>query len=76
MDGAKVALVIFSDFQCPHCRKAHEEYRSLIAKWASNPQVHFVLRHFPLEGECNPYAPQGGHSASCEAAAAVAVHIQ
>ena len=30
-----------------------------------------MLRHFPLEGECNPYAPQGGHSASCEAAAAV-----
>lgn len=71
MDGAKVAIVIFSDFQCPHCRKAHEEYRSLITKWASNPQVHFVLKHFPLEGECNPYAPQGGHSASCEAAAAV-----
>jgi protein-disulfide isomerase len=71
MEGAKVAVVIFSDFQCPHCRKAHEEYRSLIAKWASNPQVRFVLKHFPLEGECNPYAPQGGHSASCEAAAAV-----
>jgi protein-disulfide isomerase/uncharacterized membrane protein len=71
MDGAKVAVLIFSDFQCPHCRKAHEEYRSLIAKYASNPQVRFVLKHFPLEGECNPFAPQGGHSSSCEAAAAV-----
>jgi len=71
MDGAKVAVVIFSDFQCPHCRAAHEAYKSLIAKYASNPQVHFVLKHFPLEGECNPYAPNGGHSAACEAAAAV-----
>ena len=71
MDGAKVAVVIFSDFQCPHCRAAHEAYKSLIAKYASNPQVHFVLKHFPLEGECNSYAPNGGHNAACEAAAAV-----
>jgi protein-disulfide isomerase/uncharacterized membrane protein len=71
MDGAKVAVVIFSDFQCPHCRAAHDAYKSLIAKYASNPQVHFVLKHFPLEGECNSYAPNGGHSAACEAAAAV-----
>ena len=71
MDGAKVMVVIFSDFQCPHCRAAHEAYKGLIAKYASNPQVHFVLKHFPLEGECNSYAPNGGHTAACEAAAAV-----
>src|SRR6185295_10331786 len=46
-------------------------YKPLVAKYASNPGVRFVLKHFPLEGECNPYAPNGGHSAACEAAAAV-----
>ncbi len=71
MEGAKVMVAIFSDFQCPHCRKAHEEYKPLIAKYAANPGVRFVLKHFPLEGECNSYAPNGGHSAACEAAAAV-----
>jgi uncharacterized membrane protein len=71
MDGAKVLVVIFSDYQCPHCRAAHEQYRSLVAKYASGGQVRFVLKHFPLEGECNSYAPTGGHSAACEAAAAV-----
>ena len=71
MDGAKVMVVIFSDFQCPHCRAAHAAYKPLIAKYASNPGVRFVLKHFPLEGECNSYAPNGGHSAACEAAAAV-----
>ncbi len=71
MDGAKVMVVIFSDFQCPHCRAAHDAYKPLIAKYASNPGVRFVLKHFPLEGECNPYAPSGGHTAACEAAAAV-----
>src|SRR5258705_31115 len=29
-DGAKVLVTIFSDYQCPHCRAAHETYRSLI----------------------------------------------
>jgi protein-disulfide isomerase/uncharacterized membrane protein len=71
IDNAKVVVVIFSDFQCPHCRKAHEEYKSLVAKYSSNRQVHFVLKHFPLEGECNSYAANGGHTAACEAAAAV-----
>ena len=27
MDGAKVMVAIFSDFQCPHCRAAHEAYK-------------------------------------------------
>ena len=71
MDGAKVLVTIFSDYQCPHCRAAHEAYKSLIAKYSGQPEVRFVLRHFPLEGECNSYAPNGGHSAGCEAAAAV-----
>lgn len=71
MDGAKVVVAIFSDYQCPHCRAAHEAYRSLIAKYSGNGDVRFVLKHFPLEGECNGYAANGPHSASCEAAAAV-----
>ncbi|MEO8077239.1 MAG: vitamin K epoxide reductase family protein [Acidobacteriota bacterium] len=70
-DGAKVHVVIFSDYQCPHCLAAHEAYRPLIAKYAAGGQVKFQLRHFPLEGECNPHAPGGQHSAACEAAAAV-----
>ncbi len=71
MDGAKVLVAIFSDYQCPHCRSAHEAYRSLIAKYSTQPEVRFVLKHFPLERECNTYAANGPHSASCEAAAAV-----
>lgn len=71
MDGAKVMVTIFSDYQCPHCRAAHEAYRSIVAKYSANPGVRFVLKHFPLEGECNTFAAKGRHSAACEAAAAV-----
>jgi uncharacterized membrane protein/protein-disulfide isomerase len=76
VEGAKVMLVGFSDFQCPHCRAAHETYRGLVAKYAGNNQVRFVAKHFPLEGECNPNAPNGNHMAACESAAAVVMARQ
>lgn len=69
-DGAKVLVVKFSDFQCPACRQAHESYRAVFAKYAPS-QVKFVMKHYPLEGECNSAVPQGNHFASCEAAAAM-----
>jgi uncharacterized membrane protein/protein-disulfide isomerase len=69
--GAKVTVVGFSDFQCPHCRHAHETYRGVVAKYAGNHQVLFLFKHFPLEGECNANALNGNHFAACEAAAAV-----
>jgi protein-disulfide isomerase len=71
MDGATVMVTIFSDYQCPHCRAAHEAYRSIVARYAAVPGIRFVLKHFPLEGECNAFAAKGQHSAACEAAAAV-----
>jgi len=70
-DGSKVTVVGFSDFQCPHCRSAHETYRGIVAKYAGNKQVRFLFKHFPLEGECNTNAVNGNHFAACEAAAAV-----
>jgi uncharacterized membrane protein/protein-disulfide isomerase len=69
-EGAKVLVAIFSDYQCPHCRAAHDTYKPLIAKYAADRRVKFVLKHFPLESECNPNSGNV-HSASCEAAAAV-----
>jgi uncharacterized membrane protein/protein-disulfide isomerase len=75
-DGAKVVMVGFSDFQCPHCRTAHETYRGLAAKYAGSREVRLIARHFPLEGECNPNAPNGSHMAACEAAAAVVMARQ
>lgn len=69
-EGAKVFVAIFSDYQCPHCRAAHDAYRPIIAKYAGDPRVKFALKHFPLESECNPHSGNV-HSAACEAAAAV-----
>ncbi len=69
-DGAKVQIVVFSDYMCPACRQAHDTLKPVMAKFEGQPVRH-VLKHFPLEGECNPNTPNGNHFASCEAAAAV-----
>ena len=66
--GAKVLVVKFNDFQCPPCRLTYNEYKGVLAKYAAKGEVKYVLKHFPLEGECN--AANAGHAAACEAAAA------
>ena len=70
-DGAKVLVVKFSDFMCGGCRQTYEAYKPLFAKYQASGQLKSVLKHFPLEPECNQYAPGGSHYASCEASAAV-----
>jgi uncharacterized membrane protein/protein-disulfide isomerase len=67
--GAKVQIVTFSDYQCPGCRAAHDVLKPLSAKYDKGV-VEFVLKHYPLEPECNPNVPGGNHFAACEAAAA------
>ena len=69
--GAKVVLVKFNDFQCPACRETYMAYKALVQKYTAEGQFKFVLKHYPLEPECNPAVPGGTHRAACEAAAAL-----
>jgi uncharacterized membrane protein len=69
-NGARVVVVKFNDYQCPACRQAHNAYRGIQQKYATEypGQVAFVSLDYPLEAECN----QGGiHGSACEAAVAV-----
>jgi protein-disulfide isomerase len=68
--GEKVQIIKFSDYMCPACRQTFEGYKGVLAKYLPGGQVKFILKHYPLEAECNPKAPSN-HYASCEAAAAV-----
>lgn len=72
-EGAAVVVVKFNDYQCPPCGQTYQMYKPLKAKWDQQApgKVKFVTKDFPLEGECNPSAPQGSHRLACEAAAAV-----
>ncbi len=71
--GASVVLVKFNDYQCPPCRQTYMQYKPILAKYEqSNPgKVRLVTRDYPLDPECNAFAPGGSHSSACEAAVAV-----
>ena len=69
--SAKVLVVKFNDYQCPPCRQTHLEYKQLLEKYTATGRVKYVLKHFPLERECNAGVKGDLHSAACEAAAAV-----
>jgi uncharacterized membrane protein len=67
--GAKVVIVKFNDYQCPLCGVTYTAYKPVFDNYPGT--VKLITKHYPLEGECNPGVPGGGHTAACEAAAAV-----
>lgn len=72
-EGAAVVLVKFNDYMCPPCGQTFAEYKPVLAKWAAEypGKLKYVTKDFPLDPECNKFAPGGSHLASCEAAVAV-----
>lgn len=67
--GMKVQIVKFSDYMCPSCKAAHDAFKPVLAKYQGQ-SIEFVLKHYPLEPECNVNTPTMNHYGSCEAAAA------
>ena len=65
--GAPVQLVIFTDFQCPTCRRYAAELHTMVDQYGDRLQV--VLKHYPLNMACNPGLKLVDvHSRACEAA--------
>lgn len=58
---AKVTVVEFSDFECPHCQ---EMYSILKIVEPEFPQVRFVYKNFPLT-EIHPWAMTAAIAARC-----------
>ena len=55
----------FTDYECPHCRRAHMRLRRLLSKYPG--QIRLYHRHFPLDADCNRML--GGrifHKRACE----------
>lgn len=63
---APVRLVVFSDFQCPACRRYARELETMVDQYANRLQV--VYKHFPLNTVCNPGTQFDLHPRACEAA--------
>ncbi len=62
-----VRLVVFTDYQCVHCR---EWDRQLVRAVAAYDSMAFSIRHFPVCAECNPGVAKGNksHPNACRAA--------
>ncbi|MET0636742.1 MAG: thioredoxin domain-containing protein [Chitinophagaceae bacterium] len=43
---ARIELIEYGDFQCPHCIEAHASIKFL--RKSLVPQIRFIYRHFPL----------------------------
>jgi protein-disulfide isomerase/uncharacterized membrane protein len=64
-------VVVFSDFQCPHCREAHQLLAQILDRYPG--QLRVVWRHYPQDPECNPDPKYrgGGHASACRASRAI-----
>jgi protein-disulfide isomerase/uncharacterized membrane protein len=53
----------YSDYQCPHCQRGHDEVRKLIE--AHPDRVRVVHRQYPLDQQCNNAIPRPFHLYAC-----------
>jgi len=74
-DGAKVLIVEFADFQCPHCRQMYIGYKPILDRFlAEHPKdVKFIFKTWPINSNCNASVPGINFVASCDASAAYAM---
>lgn len=62
---AKVALVEFSDFECPFCQKFHKEtFPQIVKDYIDTDKIIYVYRDFPLSFH-EPKASEAAIAASC-----------
>src|SRR5262245_26698751 len=63
--SARIALVEFSDFQCPFCgRHAQGAYVDLQRLYVSTGKLRYVFRNLPI-GSIHPFAVQAAEAAEC-----------
>jgi protein-disulfide isomerase/uncharacterized membrane protein len=64
--NAKVVLVEYSDFQCPHCARSAKTMPLLLKNYPNN--IKLVYKNYPLDPTCNPSVKGAGHPFACYAA--------
>jgi len=64
-----ITVMEFSDYECPHCRRAHKTVRAMLGNFKDT--VRLVHRHQPLDQACNPEVKRAFHGRACEFSKAV-----
>ena len=60
---AKMKLVEFADFLCPHCKNKHKDVKRFLE---THPDVSFQLYLYPLDQACNPQIKFSAGGVSCD----------
>lgn len=63
---APIRMTIFSDFECPMCKRMYEHVEKLMEKYKGKINVQYVF--FPLDNACNPAIDRSFHKFACRAA--------
>ncbi|PIR22710.1 MAG: hypothetical protein COV44_06030 [Deltaproteobacteria bacterium CG11_big_fil_rev_8_21_14_0_20_45_16] len=61
--GAKIKVVEFSDFACPHCQRAALQ---VLPEILTRPDVEFLFYPLPMDGACHPDVDKRFHMYSCD----------
>ena len=61
LSEASITVIIFTDFECPFCSKAHKVIKDLQARYPQ--EVRVVFRHFPLDMHKNAHV--AAYAAAC-----------
>ena len=67
LPSAAGPAVLFSDYLCPVCARAHLELGELLRV---RPDIQVIRRHFPLDSICNPALTRRKHPGACDLARA------
>lgn len=67
--NADLAIVEFSDIECPYCSVFHQTMHKIIDEYGLDGQVSWVFRNFPLD-QLHPDARTKAESAECVASLA------
>ncbi len=60
---AKLTVIEFSDFMCPHCSKGSDYLK--LAQSVNHDAFRLVFLHFPLDKACNPKLTSNVHPGAC-----------
>lgn len=50
--SAKTKVIVFTDPECPYCKKLHEELKAVVQR---DPEIAFLIKLFPLKMHPNAY---------------------
>lgn len=64
--NAEISYFIYSDIQCPYCRKFHSTIKQITEDYVKSGKVKIIFRHFPLS-TMHPNAEKFAEATECAA---------